>query len=93
MPVYCVELGSHQSRNLCRMTYSIIFPGQTILDAFEFVETQFSELLAQGGIQRVLTIKHALINWATGEITVVPELEGESVVRSNGNGSRSNREQ
>jgi hypothetical protein len=82
VPLYCIELGVRQAKNLCRMTTSIIAPAKSAADAIRYMEQHFPDALAHADVQRVFEARHVIINWPQGMVDIVGKDESNTIFPS-----------
>jgi hypothetical protein len=65
--LFSVESGILEAPNRTRILYSIITTAETEDDALQYARQHYPEALAEGTEQRIVAIKHFIIDWRAGE--------------------------
>lgn len=80
MPLYCVEIGRRQRKNLCRMLTSIVVPAKSPSGAVRYVESHCSDALVEGSVQRVFEAKHVIVDWPSGAVSIADARPSQEIV-------------
>ncbi len=73
--LYCVDLGFREAPNLIRMSTSVFVSAENAAAAIQYLATNFPAVLHRAPIQRVVEADGLIMDWTSGELELIRDLE------------------
>jgi hypothetical protein len=68
--LFSVEAGLLEAPNRTRILFSVITMAESKDEALQYAQQHYPESLAEGTEDRVVAIKHLIIDWRAGEAVI-----------------------